>query len=618
MSKFFVALIFASFAFASPIPASSIQYSSGIQCLAILLTFASFFSVLLVAKHVYIVHRRRHATSLQNNVSIGSSIDSSNQSKSPFIEFPKEKSSKTGFFVGFFGSPTWETSIYIPSHRSFRNSLVSQIRSSWSARRSRSPSHKPSLYEFGERRPVSKARTDIGSALSSTLCATYPSSSIQSPRYPLHAQVSRNRRHSLPTVRQTEHHSQGQPRSRHTSLRSNRSPRDLPGVRVVPDLTYHEAPLPLSATPSSFFDFSSSNSVISSTPRVKRTQCKSDQISVPPLPPLPSSAHSSHSPEISSLPTTNTPNDLPNRQFSHPYALRSLCTSRFGDKKQLSSSVTAAAITTAPLHQQSIPAPADDKPRTTLQSPKNASTLPRLKTATRTPSFRNRKSPVLGPSPLRIVTLPELSISEFGALSPVVKSNCETTAADDAQELSVSHRHQGVYPNIGMGYPSTWTGTASLPDEGAADSPESEQRKSCTTSVISSRCGSRIKHDDSEVMLEIIRDLVEETSQWDQSLRMEDNFKALIRSAELTPINSREDMRDSSDAMSPKGSPVLGSPVEVSLGLLDLDVYRMQRILDAQPDAYMNDSQLATLEEEDEEDDVAIAGSNSTHVGLAV
>ncbi|EEB86979.1 hypothetical protein MPER_15883, partial [Moniliophthora perniciosa FA553] len=121
------------------------------------------------------------------------------------------------------------------------------------------------------------------------------------------------------------------------------------------------------------------------------------------------------------------------------------------------------------------------------------------------------------------------------------------------------------------------------------------------------------------VMLEIIRDLVEETSQWDRSLHMEDNFKALIRSAESTPMNSTEDMRGSSDAVSPKGSPVPpGSPVEVSLGLLELDVYRMQRILDAQADAYANDSQLATLEEEDEEDDIAIAGSNSIHVGLAV
>ncbi|KAK7049496.1 hypothetical protein VNI00_005527 [Paramarasmius palmivorus] len=570
------AFLLANPAFSVPIPASSIQYSSGIQCLAILLAFAGFFSILFVAKHFYIVRRRRHATPSHNNVSFGSSIDSSDQSKSSFFYFPKEKNSKAGFFVGFFGSPNWETTINIPSRGTFRYSLISQIRSSWSVRRT--SSQKPSLYEFGERRPISRARTD-GSALSSTLCATHPS---QSPTYPPRARTSRTRRYSLPATSQTERQTRSQPRTRHSSLKSNRSHRDsssCSGVRVVSGQTDHDVPLPFPAVSSSFFEFTSTSSIYSSTPRAKRPQSRSDRTPVPPLPPLPFITNSRRSSE---LPGTFKDTTDGHSHISHPYPLGSRSSSQGATKSERQPDDPTTHIPTGgQVEEDAVP----------LSSPKHAGTFPRIKPATRTPSLRSKKSPALGPSPLRIVTLPELSISEFGQLSPIVVVP-DSDAASTERDPN-AHRHLGVYPNIGIGYPSTWTETTRTPE----DTSGSPKPRSRPISSFSSHRDSRARQDDSEVMLEIIRDLVEETSQWDQSLHMEDNFKALILSAELTPVGD-------SDMVQPEPK---GSPVEIDLGLLELDAYRMQCLQDAQADARANSSQLATLEEEDEEEEIIVS-----------
>ncbi|KAL0574536.1 hypothetical protein V5O48_007428 [Marasmius crinis-equi] len=234
--------------------------------------------------------------------------------------------------------------------------------------------------------------------------------------------------------------------------------------------------------------------------------------------------------------------------------------------------------------------------------PPKSAIPPGFKPVARTPSTRSKRTPPLGPSPLRIVTLPEMSISEFGALSPRITSPT-VNPLEIVEDVSGIARQTGIYPSIGLGYPSSW-GERFRSSTGISTNSKKERGES----PIGNRHGSQAAQDEAEgVMLEIIRDLVEETSGWDSSLHMEDNFKSLIQNAGITPQNSREHLRSGDfsllDELNKTAS--VASPVEIDLGLLELDPYRMQCMLDAEitESRFLEHGMpLTTLEEEDGEE----------------
>ncbi|KAL0070730.1 hypothetical protein AAF712_001951 [Marasmius tenuissimus] len=321
----------------------------------------------------------------------------------------------------------------------------------------------------------------------------------------------------------------------------------------------------------SFFDFSSP--LPSSIPtRVKQKSTVKHTSAIPPLPPLPPAIVS---PLASELP--------------------------FEDNFFYSQSpVQTARSSSTPTHHSASPTPkANTSLKPPCQTPRSV-TLPRQQNV-RTPSTRSKKTPPIGPSPLRIVTLPEMSISEFGALSPRISSHLVEEATEEAR---AGERQAGVYPSIGMGYPSSWGDRL----KSSLGSSTNSKKERCESSLGSRRVSKAAQDEAEEVMLEIIRDLVEETSGWDTSLHMEDSFKSLIQNAGITPQNSLDDMGDGevflSDDLTKTES--VATRVQIDLGLLELDPYRMQCVQDAhaQESGFLaHGMPLMTLEEEGEEEE---------------
>ncbi|KAF9268011.1 hypothetical protein L218DRAFT_940749 [Marasmius fiardii PR-910] len=206
-----------------------------------------------------------------------------------------------------------------------------------------------------------------------------------------------------------------------------------------------------------------------------------------------------------------------------------------------------------------------------------------------------------------------MSISEFGALSPRISSP-RNDGDEFLHDASFAEKQSGNYSSIGLGRPSTWgkrfKTTLSISDN---SDKESSPKPPGSIGFASTRSGSKIPHEEAEeLILEIIRDLVEETSGWDSSLHMEDSFRSLVRNAGITPQNSREDMRGAcTDQRELPFVESVASPIEIDLGLLGLDAYRMQCAKDDQ--AQITESRfleygmpLTTLEEEEgEEADVS-------------
>ncbi|KAG7096914.1 hypothetical protein E1B28_004318 [Marasmius oreades] len=556
---YLITLVCASSTLASPIPSGS-RSTNGSQCLAIILSLVAFVSFLFAAKHVYLI-RRGARTINKTSFNFSATTD---QSSSSFLCFPDEKAAKgpkLGFLVGFFGSPTWETRINVPNHSS-RYSLLHRFRSSLG--RGQSSSRKSSLYEFGERRPTCYTRgvaTEC-TGLSSTLCASHPTPSPQVPADYWESHLSRTRRHSLPTVCQPETLKHKDQRTRHSSLKNYRRDSSSSSGRRRSICDGAPSPPPI---PSSLSDLPS---VATSSPAKSRAHVRRDAAAIPPLPPLPLVTHS---PRVSGPTSTGE--------------------ASYGTSQQLP--LTPALSKT---HQ---PTPIDNLFNSAPHSPKSA-ILPSLQSVTRTSSTRCRRSPALGPSPLRLVTLPEMSISEFGTLSPRTASPRDH-GIEALPGASSVERQCRIYPSIGLGRPSTW-GEPFKTSLGNSDSFPKEETPmiSGPASSVPNGNGSKVPHEEAEeLILEIIRDLVEETSGWDSSLHMEDSFRSLIQNTGITPQNSKENMRSAWELTIAES---VVSPVEIDFGLLELDTCAKE-VQGTESRFLEHGIPLTILEEEEEEEE---------------
>ncbi|KAJ4469107.1 hypothetical protein C8J55DRAFT_564675 [Lentinula edodes] len=204
--------------------------------------------------------------------------------------------------------------------------------------------------------------------------------------------------------------------------------------------------------------------------------------------------------------------------------------------------------------------------RRPLQTP---GTLPPIKVQpSRSPSLRSRKSPIVGPSPLRIVTLPEGSLANLNKeidkdLLPSIPSLSSSTGSVTAPTSHAGEwsKHQN-YADLEIGFPSSWGLGLGLEEEGTPQIQseiDSENRLSvpCRLSRATSTQPQMPSSPDAHAMLGIIQELVEETSRWDDSPFMDTSFKALIENSRSTsadsPLSSSKSSRHSRQPSGPRG-----------------------------------------------------------------
>ncbi|KAG6895205.1 hypothetical protein C0992_002596 [Termitomyces sp. T32_za158] len=173
-------------------------------------------------------------------------------------------------------------------------------------------------------------------------------------------------------------------------------------------------------------------------------------------------------------------------------------------------------------------------------------------------SIRPRRSPALGPSPLRAMILPDPS-------DPKIAVHASPSRAG-SQISNYSHN----YSSLGLGFPSS---SLSLKRDsevkGVKLSPngETEQMESEVNRVT-------VDKEDAKTLVGMIRELVEETDRWDASLFKDKHFEAMIN-------DSKQALKESSNH-SPVGNPWYrgngtvqeDESCEVDLNFRGLDIFR--------------------------------------------
>ncbi|KAK0468398.1 uncharacterized protein EV420DRAFT_463484 [Desarmillaria tabescens] len=572
-------LLSPQFALAAPTGSISNNASYSLSAsLAILFTFLVVLIVLVVLKHIYM--KRRRARSLHcNNSSSSLAIGSQESSDSSMLSSLRSMTSKDGiaaFLVGFFGSPFWETSAKAwrnslswkeSTQSSFMYSLHVQSRSHKGSRSRPTFNEKSSSSnEFGEKDAYNPDFSDSKQSNSLSSNGSLPAGfSVLLPTAPgkarrVPSKHGHDRRLSLPntsTTRKADYESSTR-QKRHSSLKSSRSQRSdssivlSPGLRMVYTNNSLEIPLPLS--PEDHRSFPSSIS-----------ERKSDQSDVPPLPPLPPITPLLPSP----VEFCNHKSAIGRSYISHPYALAPY-TKKSNLKQTLKNpseithdqTVSKAPYQSPPMTRSSytfipLPPPFTEIPPVPpvplplpLPPCEPVPALPKARLNNSSMSVRSRKSPPIGPSPLRIMTLPESVISNLVSL-PASQSDPPNINEYQEQNSHPTRLNRQSYSNIGLGFPPSCAPTG---DRNAA-----LVKRSSTDST----SPKHVDDDGSNLLLGMIRELVEETSQWDTSLYMDDKFKSMIETA-------------GSEARGLEKCESVASPVEVDLGLLGLEVFRGQ------------------------------------------
>ncbi|RDB22737.1 hypothetical protein Hypma_010148 [Hypsizygus marmoreus] len=579
MSKRLCFLLIAKTAYASPVNLP--ESSGGSACLAVILTLFSLMSVLVICKRIFLNNRNAARAS-----ECSLTLDSYARSSTSVL--PSTSSSgiasclndgKTGFLVGFFGSPTWETHIknLVDDSRwkeykqsSFMYKLHADSRRTKS---SQTPSsvltEKRSLLDRGSRSLSVSTVGDIRALYeirdATGLNRQQRSRSLRLPSRPSIAYTGSHgsitpRRFSLPSLS----------RKRTSSLKSSRTVRsdvsapsfpENTSLRLVESTNGPDYPLPLSPKHP---DLQTSINTASST--------------IPPLPPLPSLKSGSKA-------LAKSENIL---RISHPYALIATpdntgissmksnarpdplwnCLppgpkANADDRNTVNSrQPLAPVISSINLSPLLVPyPPAAYSPKTTLSSHAilKPVVLPKIKHKGRTTSVRIRRSPAVGPSPLRSMILPEISEPNLGMRS---------------RDSFINTHHS----NVGLGLPSSppgiYYGDDALMDHVHAPDPAEDTRQSRTNRRHNSIAS---ESEDPNLILGIIRELVEETRDWDGSLFKDKDFKSMVQNSRLPSFKGGQAQgkaRQQASAGRNGDSITKDESAELDLSLLGVDIFR--------------------------------------------
>ncbi|KAL1685711.1 hypothetical protein GGG16DRAFT_97659 [Schizophyllum commune] len=553
------------FLFVLPATAMPINMRSptGTACLAVFLALFLVLTFLFIFKLLYRTRRCRPLSDCGSHT-VSEKTDWSASTIRPFENSNShwtDDIQKKGFLVGLFGSPSWETSAKAIEDRAriFCRSFDSR-----SLRSSRRSTRYGSSIRTNEKYPHDdlEKRRSLGNVFDHralyTISPKAPSGfahAVQLPVFPTRPKnpspVSRSSRmFTLPNLSFPKSTTDPSDAIAHRQRRSRVSWKSwksgsgssvsggaslrLVDAKDVPDL-----PLPLSP------DLDKRQSVATqwsaeSKPRYSRYSLTTPRI------PMPSAVAS---PLFS--PTPSGVDEFGQRlsamYISHPYALTP-CPKRNSNEPVPTPTPTSLAphspqcrSPSIPNHpyssldavvtaQSNIPVAKSRSPPTTpdLSSfpspPLSVVPTPKLKSALkkRNPSTRSsrRQSPV-GPSPLRIVTLPD---SESGGR---LVNGATADGMPPMDNLYAQSLYAGLpflsaqpYDGVGLGHPSSSKGYAH------------------------SRTSSAATRDDPAALLGIIRELADEASAWDPELFMSTSFRAMLEetSKESIPMDRSAEM----------------------------------------------------------------------------
>ncbi|KAJ7368335.1 hypothetical protein DFH08DRAFT_982138 [Mycena albidolilacea] len=527
-------------------------------CLAVLCLVLGLL-LLLFAKRVYI-HKTRRLNQARQNSILSLPISSTDS-------VPSHKE-KAGFITGFFGSPTVEIQCALE-------------KAEWKENKQSSFTYQIHI-ESRRRRVEYPSVLDISSRLRSRSVSTSPrtldkksvlrgSHSLNLPSLPEKAYLNKSsvpphsRRFSLPNMNRNGH---GSNRRRHSSLKSARSRRSVtfspgsPFLRIIDSSPGRDTSLHLSPRLSEVSTTSPAPSSISASspktgPRLSRSF-------IPPLPPFPF---------MSSPPSSTQRAGV--IQISYPYALsaRKIVQAPQTDPR-FPASVHQPAPTSStnciPLKRPLLGQAPLSPTLSSFPSPPTVTGIlkPKLK-------VRTRRSPTIGaigPSPLRSMILPESFESE---LSSYARTRFTQSVHSGSENAGIAQSaSNGIFSKANRKH-----------------------------STVSSPHASEVDDDDPSLLLEIIRELVEETSEWDPStVFMNESFKTLLQESGITPTKSARDGFAEAQVANAEKKPdddrSAGSE-NVDLELLGLDIFESESPYNARSSKADNAANLVSFWDED-------------------
>ncbi|KAJ6539377.1 hypothetical protein B0H19DRAFT_1240132 [Mycena capillaripes] len=582
----FLALtFFTSSSCALPIPIHTTTGPSVATCLAILAALSGLL-LLVFLKRLYIHKSRRLNQARRQNSILSLPLGSASAS----VDSVPGHGEKAGFIVGFFGSPTVEIQCALDKaewKENKQSSFTYQIHTESRRRRL----DYPSVLDISRLRNRSVSTSPRALDKKPVLRESH---SFKLPSFPDEAHVNssappRSRRFSLPNLNRSVAHDSH--RRRHSSLKSARSRRSVafvpgsPSLRIVDSFLGPNTPLPLSLQLSEVSTTSPAPSSISaSSPFSPKLGYRLSRSFIPPLPPLP----------FTSSPTS-TAQRAGAIQISHPYVLSA------HPRKNMQSSPPSQ--TDHKLQDQvRLRAPATDIDFIPLELPVHSPTLsPTLSSFPSPPPVtsilkpklrvRTRRSPAIGPigpSPLRSMILPDPVDGELSSYAQI-RFTAENPGGEDRRMSVPSPRGVLRVGDVGNSSVGVAKGTSIVP------------KANRWHSSISSGCASKIDEDDPNVLLGIIRELVEETSEWDPSgVFMNSSFKNLLQESGITPTKSARGgfVGAEADTEHKSNGEQSTRSAEVDLGLLGLDIFKSGSFYDGRS-SKTNSTNLVSFWDED-------------------
>lgn len=609
---------------ASPVNLA-VQTRSGSTCLAVLLTLFLLLSLLVICKQIFMKNRRTQPFAPGCSFTIDSSLRSSASMLPSNASIHNSDDGKTGVLVGLFGSPSWETRTKTMEYRdklgwreprdafyAYRLHTGSRHANNYQARNS-SSTEKSTMFDIVQSQFFSVARSTVGDmrALYEKRNATglgqRRSRSLRAPVRPSKAYIGfpdtrTPRRFSLPAIGRRDSRIGSVYQKSASSLTIPKSRRSVStssslansSLRLVETNDRPDLPLPLSPNHPQAPTFQTLQSF---TPLKANLSSKHDISTLPSLPPSPPFPSQPRSPGVVKKDLPKTSSAL--LWISHPYALtptnsqatslesitgtpsrrnrashskvfqatsnyirppqpvlisKADCQSPIAREPlaQVTSSINYSPLVFPSSSAVSIYSGLSPYPPLTSLNP------PKVKHKPNTPSPRVRRSPAIGPSPLRSMILPDPS-----------DTNIVTQPTSEGKVAS-TFGEKNYYTRLGLGFPpASYRGSMDKIDKfhetTTATDLERNNRRHTGAQV-----SQQVEVEDSNLLLGILRELVEETSEWDASLFMDQNFKAMIQGSEFSSL-PRERLIDSKSA--PNGLSSDHSE-EVDLGNLGIDIFR--------------------------------------------
>lgn len=570
---------------AAPVHLSGVSGSSA--CLAVLLSIFSLLSLLLISKRIYLKARKSRRLSPlteKSDLPIRSGLTFSSSTA-------QDKSVRAALLVGFFGSPAWETSITnlgdkaksVDSHFSFDSY---QRYNSCQSKSSRTPysslSNSGSIVCGNSCSPSMSIADDLHSSCKASHKTTTSGQGKKwTPKLPTRPSLiydaslsmTTPRRFSMPNVSRKDVNSLGRiRRASSQSVSTTIGHADFsvsslvgnPSLRLVQTMNNPDHPLPLSS--------------------IQAGQCFStrNSLSMPPNP-------SGHIRVLQHLPDVHDKSVRDQRRISHPFALTSsptyissksssetnhkspICMEMKNEQSDQVDQIPvpnplclSPVLLSVDLSPLSVPCPPAASPRCSASGSsaqflreKNFVFRKIKQKQSRKSSLRPRRSPALGPSPLRAMILPDPS-------DPKIAVHVSPSRAG-SQTCSYSHS----YSSLGLGFPSS---PLSLVRDSEVEEVKLSRNRE-TVQMESEVHRATVDEEDTNTLVGMIRELVEETDRWDASLFKDKHFKAMIN-------NSKQALKGSSnhslvrDSLYHSSETVEDESCEVDLGFLGLDIFR--------------------------------------------